>query len=200
MLSPVLSSFNIPQYLSKKKPSFLVESLIVVPFTSPVPNLLAVYNSLSRIRDLKGRLYRSFTRNADVPLFENAMRLESERKLNAIPDPPPASSLPSAETNYILLKDINFGNSYYRAELSVERPGLVYTLTNFKTLSYLFIPVIRENKFFTQFYIEPIEEGVLLYCVAGADVSDFVARKVDIPSAIEKRIRVIMDWIIDGFQ
>jgi hypothetical protein len=101
---------------------------------------------------------------------------------------------------YIRLKDANFGNSYYRADISVDQYGLAYSLTNFRNLSYLFIPAIRENKFIAHIYIEPLDEGVLIYSVSGADVSDFVASKIDIPSAIRKRLEVLIGWIGDGIQ
>jgi hypothetical protein len=198
VLSPALPNLDIGRFPEEKTPSFTVESLIVVPAEETV-SLLDIYNNISRIRDLKGRVYHSHTKNAETALFEDATRIESARKLSAIPDPPPARTLPSSETLYIFLKDANFGNSYYRAGLEVKRPGIVYELRNFKSLSYLFIPVIRENKFFARFYLEPIAEGVLIYSVAGADVSDFVAKQVDMPSAIGKRLGVIQEWIIDGF-
>jgi hypothetical protein len=48
--------------------------------------------------------------------------------------------------------------------------------------------------------MEPLSEGVLLYSVSGADVSDFIAKQVDMPSAVTKRLRVITDWVIDGLK
>jgi hypothetical protein len=98
------------------------------------------------------------------------------------------------------LKDVNFGNSYYKADISFTPYGLVYNLSNFKDLSYLFFKVIKEDKFFARFYMEPLSEGVLLYSVSGADVSDFVAKQVDMPSAVTKRLRVITGWVIDGLK
>jgi hypothetical protein len=56
------------------------------------------------------------------------------------------------------------------------------------------------DKFFARFYMEPLSEGVLLYSVSGADVSDFVAKQVDMPSAVTKRLRVITGWVIDGLK
>jgi hypothetical protein len=37
-----------------------------------------------------------------------------------------------------------------------------------------------------------------LYSIAGSDVSDFVASKIDMPSAIAKLIEVIISWVVDG--
>ncbi|MDR2257702.1 MAG: hypothetical protein LBE14_00980, partial [Treponema sp.] len=59
-------------------------------------------------------------------------------------------------------------------------------------------PVIKEEKFIAQLYFEPITEGVLVYSIAGADVSDFVASKIHMPSAIAKRLAVIISWVVDG--
>ena len=181
----------------KQHPAYLTESLLVIPTTQPV-SFTRIYNAIGNIRGLKGRLYHSFTRKEDTPLFEDATRIASPKKLSPIPDPPLATSVPVSETMYIRLKDVNFGNSYYRADITVNSWGLLYTLSNFKSLTYLFIPVIKEDKFIAQLYFEPISEGVLVYSLAGTDVSDFIASQVDIPSAIRKRLDVIIQWAAEG--
>jgi hypothetical protein len=195
---PAPAGDAIQKSVSEQRPFFISESLIVIPFSENAPDLLRVYNACGRVQQLKGRLYHSATRDKEIPLFEEATRLESPKKTSAIPDPPDALSLPQKETIYMRLKDANFGNSYYRADISVEQYGLIYSLTNFRNLTYLFIPAIRENKFTAHLYIEPLAEGVLIYSASGADVSNFVASRIDIPSAIRKRLEVIVGWISDG--
>lgn len=181
----------------KQHPAYLTESLLVIPTNKPV-SFIRIYNAIGNIRGLKGRLYHSFTRNEDTPLFEDATRIASPKKLSPIPDPPLATSVPASETIYIRLKDVNFGNSYYRADITANGQSLLYTLSNFKSLTYLFIPIIKEDKFIAQLYFEPIAEGVLVYSLAGTDVSDFVASQVDISSAIRKRLDVIIQWVAEG--
>ncbi|MDR0452274.1 MAG: hypothetical protein LBH15_04460, partial [Treponema sp.] len=66
--------------------------------------------------------------------------------------------------------------------------------------SYLLFRIIRQDKFFAWFYMEPLAEGVLLYGVSGAEVSAFVSKQVDMPSAIAKRLRVITGWVVDGLK
>jgi hypothetical protein len=182
----------------ERAPAFIVESLLVIPRGNNPDPLLTAYNALGQVRNLKGRLYHSSTQDEDLPLFEEATRIEGPRKTSAIPDPPGARFLPSSETVYIRLKDRNFGNSYYRSDITVNQRGLLYRLTNFRNLSYGIIPVIREDKFITQLYIEPIAEGLMIYSVSGADVSNFIASRVNIPSAIRKRVEVIIDWLVEG--
>jgi hypothetical protein len=178
-------------------PAYLTESLMVIPTDAPV-SFIRIYNAIGNIQGLKGRLYHSFRRNEETALFEDATRIAGPKKLSPIADPPKAQTVPASETIYIRLKDVNFGNSYYRADISTTRWGLLYTLSNFKSLTYLFIPVIKEEKFIAQLYFEPIREGVLVYSLAGTDVSDFIASQVDIPSAIRKRLDVIIQWVADG--
>jgi hypothetical protein len=161
---------------------------------------LDAYNALGKIRDLKGRVYHSFTRDSFVPLFEDATRLDSTRRTSAIPDPEPAKILPLSETVYIRLKDVNFGNSYYRGDVSTSPYGVTYNLTNYRSLTYLFFTVMKEEKFSAVLYMEPLTEGMLVYSVAGADASDFIASKIDIPSAISKRLAVFIGWISDGLK
>ncbi|MDR2517508.1 MAG: hypothetical protein LBC88_09050 [Spirochaetaceae bacterium] len=185
--------------IAGRAPRFLVESISVIPVDRAV-SLLDIYNSLGNVRNLRGREYHSFTRDRYVPLFEDATRIESPARRRAIADPAPAAELPPSDTIYMNLKDNNFGPCFYRADFTALEHGVLYQLTNFKTISYLVVPVMRENTFFTRFYIEPLQEGVLIYCAAGADVSDFVAARVSIPSAIEKRLFVIRLWITDGLR
>ena len=181
-----------------KNPSFLAESLLVVPYQGRVLERLDAYNALSRIRDLKGRLYSSHTRNAEVPLFEDATRLESGKKSNPVPDPQPAVTLPVSETVFLRLKDVNFGNTYYRGEVTTSPYGVTYSLSNYKNITYLLFTVMKEERFSAILYMEPLLEGMLIYSVAGADTSDFIASKIDIPSAISKRLAVFIGWINDG--
>jgi len=96
------------------------------------------------------------------------------------------------------LKDANFGNSYYRGDIALFRNGLRYSLTNNKNISYFFITVIKEEKFTVQLYFEVIAEGILIYSLAGTDVSDFISSRIDMPSAINKRLAVIISWAAEG--
>jgi hypothetical protein len=189
---------QIVNIVLNRNPGYIVESISVIRGRPDTVSLLDVYNALRNIRGLRGRLYNSFTRNEAVPLFEEATRIVSERQTTAIPDPAPASALPRTETVFIRLKDANFGNTYYRGEMALVQNGLRYTLYNFRNMSYLFVPVIREEKFIVQLYFEPVQEGVLFYSIAGVDISDFFASKIDIDSAISKRLAVIASWASDG--
>jgi hypothetical protein len=189
-----------PQIISNvldKRPGFLVESLLVVPGAPGKYSLLDVYNALGKTRGLKGRLYHSFS-HGDIPLFEDVTRIESDKRTNPIADPAPAQRVPASETVYMRLKDVNFGNSYYRGDMVLDQRGLCYTLTNFKSLTYLLIPVIREEKFTAQLYFEPIAEGILIYGLAGTDVSNLFSSKIDMASAISKRLAVIISWVAEG--
>jgi len=192
------SGIDLVSAVMKTNPSYLAEALMVVPYAERKLTRLDAYNVLGRISDLKGRLYHSQTRNAEIPLFEDATRLESAKKTNPVPDPQPAAELPPSDTVYIRLKDVNFGNSYYRGDMSAGTYGITYKLTNFKNLTYLFFTVMKEGKFSAILYMEPLAEGMLVYSVAGADTSDFIANRIDIPSAISKRLAVFTGWIGDG--
>jgi len=194
------SGIEIAGDLMKTQVSYLAESLLVIPYSTKVLDRLDAYNALGRIKDLKGRLYHSFTRKQDVPLFEDATRLDNAKRTNSIADPPPAAALPQSETVYMRLKDVNFGNTYYRGDMSAGPYGVTYRLSNFKTITYLIFTVMKEEKFSAVLYLEPLREGMLVYSVAGADASDFIASKIDIPSAIEKRLAVFIGWIGDGLK
>ena len=181
-----------------RKPGFLIESILVISDPIGQYSLLDTYNALGKTRELKGRFYHSHTRNEYVPLFEDVTRIEGAHRNVPINDPPPASRIPASETVYMRLKDVNFGNSFYRADITQIRHGLRYSLSNNRNLTYFLVPVIREERFTAQLYFEPIAEGILIYSLAGADVSDFVSSRIDMPSAISKRLAVIIQWVAGG--
>jgi hypothetical protein len=192
---------RISNSIVTSRPTVLIESLALIPYDKGNPlEPVDIYNSIRNIRGLKGRLYHSATRDADVPLFEDATRIEGRNKTTPIQDPAPKSSMPATETLYIRLKDINFGNSYYRGDIELNRYGFLYTLSNYRDLTYLLFPVIKAEKFTIRFYFEPLREGILIYCISGADVSGFIASQIDVPSAIQKRLDVILSWMNDGIR
>jgi hypothetical protein len=187
---------DIVSSITSLNPSIIVETLMVIPDSNAL-QLIDVYNAIGKIRSLKGRLYHSETRKADIPLFEEAYRIDS-RKNTVLPDPPPASAIPQSETVYLRLKDANFGNCYYRGELSLSGKGIAYRLTNYKNITYIVFTAIKAEKFTAQFYFEPINEGVLVYGISGVDVSGFIASKIDVTSTIAKRIAVLVSWMRDN--
>jgi len=194
------SGIDLYGTVMRSNPSYLAESLLVIPYQGKVFTGLDAYNALGKISDLKGRLYHSHTRDAEVALFQEAVRLENEKSGKAVPDPLPARELPNAETVFIRLKDVNFGNCYYRTDMSVTPFGLTYKITNTKNITYLLFTVLREDKFNSILYIEPLTDGMLIYSMAGADASDFISSMIDIPSAISKRLLVFLSWIKDNLK
>ncbi|MDR1126560.1 MAG: hypothetical protein LBL06_00365 [Treponema sp.] len=197
-LRPVSAGLNMTEGIQKRNFPYVTEYLVVLPFQNV--RLLNVYNALSQIRGLKGRLYNSATKGQAVPLFEDATRIMSDRKTTPIPDPARATVVPQSETIFLRLRDANFGNTYYRADIVTTSRSILCTLTNIRSFNFFFVPVIKENNFSAQLYVEPVKEGVLIYSIAGTNVSDFVARYVDMNSAIKKRLDVLNVWIVDGIK
>lgn len=195
MLPKNTEAGEIVSQITGSRPTFIIESLNLVPKNA---SLLSIYTALGKIRGLKGRVYHSATKNRYVPLFEDATRIESAKRTNAIADPSPASSVPSSETIYARLKDTNFGNCYYTIKLGINGTGILCSLSNFRNISYGPLSVMKENKFNAVLYIEPVREGLLVYSAASAEVSDFVSKNFEIPSALRKRLSVIIGWVADG--
>jgi len=179
------------------KPGFFLEYLQILPRKNV--SLLHVYNAVQRIQDLKGRLYFSHTSKRYMPVFTDAVRIEGPKKLKSfLPDPPAARIVSSSEIIYARVTDARFGNCYFEITLTSDKQGLLFHITNFKTLTYGPIPVVKERILNVLLYMEPVEEGLAVYCLAGAEVSDFIARFVDIPTALDKRMSVFVEWMLDG--
>jgi len=181
-----------------RRPGYLVETLMVIPPAPHGTSLLEVYNALGKIRGLEGRLYHSSRRNRYIPLFEEATRIAGERNNTPVPDPPPAGSIPASETIFLRLRDANFGNSFYRADIYLAGNGLVYRMSNSRNLTFLFVPVVREGNLVAQLYFEIIQEGILVYGLSGVDVPRTFSSMVHMGSSIGKRLEVIISWVVDG--
>jgi hypothetical protein len=192
-VNEISAAFSVKQ----TSPLYIIESLSVLKNDKPVSKL-DIYNALRRISTLKGRQYFSSTRNKTTVLFEDASVLTDDKSLKKRNDPQPAPSMPRAETIFITVDDANFGNCYYMAKINTDGSGIGYSLTNFKNITYLLIPVIKTGDLLIELYIESLNEGVLIYGLTGVNVSSFADKKVDIPSSITKRLNVINEWIGDN--
>lgn len=193
----IIGDQQITNFVLSRNPGYVVESISVIKVPAGSVSLLDIYNALGNIRELKGIKYDSYSRG-NTALFEDATRIISPKQTSSVPDPAPTRFLPKTETIYIKLRDVNFGNTFYRSDLTLMQNGLRYTLTNFRNISFLFIPVIREENFVAQLYIEPVSEGILLHIIGCADISDFLASRIHINSAISKRLEVFHSWAASG--
>ncbi|MCL2602120.1 MAG: hypothetical protein FWD91_04835 [Treponema sp.] len=194
------SGIDLHSEIMRKQHNYLAEILVVVPHGEKLLDKLDAYNALGNVASIGGRLYFSERRQAMAVLFEEATRIESDRSNAPIPDPPPAGELPNTETIFIRLRDANFGNTFYRAEFSVSTYGIIYRLTNFRALRFLIFTLLKEENLSAVLYMEPLQEGMLLYVVAGADVSNFVANRIDVPSSIAKRGGNFLEWVSENLR
>jgi hypothetical protein len=177
--------------------SYISENLWVVPYAEGRDiTLLDMYNALQKVRGMKDITYHSFTRKKWTPLFEDAFRIDDPIRQKALPDPGYLPAIPERETLFVKLKDINLGSTIYRSELTHTGSALVYTITNHKASSLLFVPVIKPERFVSRIYLEPLEEGVLVYCAACIETAGFVDRMIDMPSALKKRLDVLVEWAL----
>jgi hypothetical protein len=201
LVPPSRSGIPIAAPVLNRRPSFFVENLLICPYSPKYSGLITVYNALGKVQSLSGRVHRNEIPGKDHPIFKETTRIENIRRNTPVPDPPPTSQIPLTETMYLRLKDTNFGNSYYKAELTATQDELFYTLSNFKTIYAAIFPIIKEDKFIAQLYIEPLSEGVLIYSIIGAEIPALIMPNIDVVSGmIKKRIEVIIDWLIDGIQ
>ncbi|MDR2796407.1 MAG: hypothetical protein LBB47_06835 [Spirochaetaceae bacterium] len=196
-IKPV-DEIDMTRAVLRASPMYIIENLLILKNNKPVTKL-DIYNALCMISTLQGREYFSSTRGRNTVMFEEASRISGANNLKKQKDPPYTSSMPSEETMFIMVKDANFGNCYYRAEIKTAGRGIRYSLSNFKSINY-FIPVIKQEKLLIQLYLEPVSEGVLVYGLTGVDAADFAEARVDIPSTITKRLDVIYGWILDNIK
>jgi hypothetical protein len=190
---------SMTRRLFDSNPMYIIESLLMVKSGKKIEKL-DVYNALRRIRTLQGRKYFSSTRGKETVMFGDASIITGKNNFKKQNDPPYALSVPLSDTIFIMVDDVNFGHCYYRAEIKSSGPGILYSLSNFRSINYLLIPVIKPENLLIQLYLEPLDEGVVIYGLTGVNVAGFAENRVDVPSTISKRLDVIYGWIGDNIK
>jgi len=192
------SGINLMPIVMEKIPAQLVEVLAVVPYNTRPLYRLDIYNAFGRIRNLSAYRINSRSRG-NIPLFEETTRLEAPNRNRPIPDPPPALIVPASDTVFLRIKDSFFGNTYFRGTFTLNAAhGITYRLTNTAAVWYLIFPVMGAEQLALVVHAEPIDEGVLLYGLAGIDIPMYIATTINLTANINMRIRVIMNWLTDS--
>ena len=190
------SGIDLLGSVMEKKPSHIIEALVVVPYGGRELDMLDAYNALGRISNIKDHSVSVGGR--EINIFKETTRLENAKKIKAISDPPPAAILPLSETMYLRFEDAYFGDLFIRGDVSVSAYGITYNMTNFKTVRYFLLPIMKAETFSAIIYLEPVEEGILVYSMSGIYIPGFVADKVNLTPNINIRISALINWIIDG--
>lgn len=174
----------------KKNPAALLEMINIIPrLKKNSISLVEIYNDTLRVSALAGRTYFSHTRKREVPLFKKAWRIQGENEKDFVP---------VKESADVIVEDVNLGECHYRTELSKTDFGIIFSISNSKAMSAFFVTVFKKENFTMIFYLEPINEGVLVYSVMGMTAESFAASNVDISSAAKKRFEVVSEWLIEG--
>ena len=160
--------------------------------------MLEIYNALGRIKNIKD--YPALLNGNDYYAITESSRIDNTRNRRDIPDPQPALALPFSQTFYLRLKEPNFSNFFLRADVSISLYGITYAMTNFADIRLFLLPVMRAERFATIIYLEPVEEGVLIYSVTGFYLPGFIADRVNLTPNINRRIAIFTNWITDGLR
>jgi hypothetical protein len=192
------SGIDLYSYVMSKKPSHIIEALVVVPYIKRELDFLDIYNALRKIKNIQDHTIS--IRGNDTKIFVDTTRIESAQNRRAIPDPPPADTLPYSETMYLCFVDQNIGDIFIRGDISVNLYGITYSLSNFRDVFYSIFRIMRAESFSAIIYLEPVKEGILIYSMSGIFIPGFIARRVNLTPNMNNRITVLVDWITEGLR
>jgi hypothetical protein len=181
-----------------KSPSHIIEAMVVVPYNERELDILDIYNALGKIKNIQNHTVT--VNGKDTVILEETTRMESAKSRKSISDPPSVNTLPYSETMYLRFKDAYYGNLYIRGDVSMSLYGIIYNMTNFTDVRYFLIPIIKAERLSIVIYLEPIKEGVLVYSVSGLYLPGFIADRVNLTPSINRRITVLLKWIIDSLR
>jgi hypothetical protein len=192
------SGINLLSSVISKKPSHIIEALIVVPYNRRELDFLDIYNALRRIKNIQDHTLS--IRGNDVKIFVDTTRLESAQRRRPVPDPPHADTLPYSETMYLRFVDQYMGDLYLRGEVSIGLYGITYSLSNFRDVSYSIFRIMKAESFSAIIYLEPVKEGILVYSMSGIYIPGFIAHRVNLTPNMNNRITVLVNWITEGLR
>jgi hypothetical protein len=192
------SGIDLLSIVMAKKPSHIIEALVIVPYTKRQLDMLDVYNSLREIRRIKD--YTIPSGSNQINIFKDTTRLDNAQSRKPISDPPPVNTLPYAETVYLCFTDQYMGALYLKGDISVSLYGITYSMTNFRDVSYSIFRIMKAERFSAIIYLEPIKEGILVYSMSGLYIPGFIANRVNLTPNMNARIRVLVNWITDGLR
>jgi len=192
------SGIDLLSSVMAKKPSHVIEALVIVPYNKRELDMLDIYNALGRVKNIKDHTIPLEDR--EMIIFTETTRLVSARNRKPIPDPPPTNILPYEETMYLLFLDPYLGDLYLRGDVSISLYGITYSMTNFRDISYSIFRVMKAGRFSAIIYTEPVKEGILIYSVSGLYLPNFIAKRINLTPNMNRRITVLLDWIIEGLK
>jgi hypothetical protein len=192
------SGIDLLTSVMSRKPSHIIEALVVVPYIKRELDFLDIYNALRRIKNIQDHTIT--VRGNNVKLFVDTTRIESAQRRRPVPDPPRADTLPFSETMYLRFVDQNMGDIYIRGDISISLYGITYSLTNFRDVSFSIFRIMKAESFSTVIYLEPVKEGILVYSMSGLYIPGFIAHRVNLTPNINYRITALFNWISDGLR
>jgi hypothetical protein len=193
------SGIDLLSSVMVKKPSHVIEALVVVPYNKRELDMLDIYNALGRVKNIKDHMI-SLDDGREIIIFTETTRLVSARNRKPIPDPAPTNILPYSETMYLLFLDPYLGDLYLRGDVSISLYGITYNMTNFRDISYSIFRVMKAQRFSAIIYAEPVKEGILIYSVSGLYLPNFIAKRINLTPNMNRRITVLLDWITEGLR
>jgi len=193
------SGINILEsYVMTKKPSHIIEALILIPYNKRELDILDIYNALGRIKDIKDQTI-SYNDNK-YHIFKETTRLENAKNRKPIVDPEPAKMLPLSETMYVRFSDTYIGELYLRGDITFSLYGVTYAMTNFRDVNYSIFSIMKAERFSAVIYLEPVREGILIYSASGLYLPGFIANRLNLPFNINNRITILLGWIKEGLK
>jgi hypothetical protein len=192
------SGIDLLSIVMSKKPSHIIEALVIVPYTKRELDMLDVYNSLREIRHIKD--YTVNSGGNPINIFKDTTRLDSAQSRKPISDPPPSNMLPYSETVYLCFTDLYMGALYLKGDISISVFGITYSMTNFRDVTYSIFRIMKAERFSAIIYLEPIKEGILVYSMSGLYIPGFIANRVNLTPNMNARIRILVNWITDGLR
>jgi len=193
------SGIDLYSVVMRRKPSHIVEALVLVPYSEKELDFLNIYNALGMISDIKKQ--EILVNNRNINSFMETTRLNNARNRKPIPDPPPADTLPySVETLYVRFVDKYIGDLYIRGEISFSLYGITYDMTNFRDVTFSLFSIMKAERFSAVIYLEPVKEGVLIYSMSGIYLPRFIAGRVNLTPNMNRHISVLLSWIVEGLE
>jgi hypothetical protein len=153
-----------------------------------------ILNALVSISSLAGIQYYSASRKSMHVFYAESSVIGDPLKKDPQADPVFTDEIPSNFTLYARQKDLTFGDNVYRYDYSVHDGAIIFTQTNYTTLSYRIIPAVAKGNLCVIAAVIDAGEYFLIYAASLAKVPSIPFFNKRAGTSFASRAEALIKW------
>ena len=194
LLPPSTFTKEIQQIFHELRPNIIAEQLYLIRKTLSEEDILYLYNTLRRIREMSFVNYYNARKDTVHELFFESRTVKDPQSLHSIPDIL-VDTIPAEDSLWVLQDMPPFGNVLSQYHYFFDGQAFLVTSSNKDELFYRDNRLVRSEKMISIILCIPADGYVLVYGLGGIKAfTAFGLLNKRINSAFAGRITGLLDW------